>query len=250
MKYSVLSSLEYGSGRALLLCSRFSDVNSGFSMPVGFLRRCLEWVSSSSESEPIRVAVVVNGVDDGSVGVIDNTPNVSVSRRYVKDLSDISLFDDIDCVVIHGLRNDFSPLVRNNLKQCISSGCGVLFSDVNVDESSVDMFEDMSPVYSIGSGVNLGYGYYSWTEEGISSHLYLPEFSGLVIPIMNTVSELGLGYGWSVLYSYDTSLAPILPPRPVTIETAYSSSDYDIPGANMMAYFSAVYENGVIKLEE
>ena len=249
MKYSVLSSLEYDNGKFMLLCSRFSNMNTYTALPSEFLRRCLEWLTTSSESELIRVVVVVNKTDDGSVGVIDSTSNINVTRAELKDLSDTTFLSGFDCLIFHGLDNNLSPLIRANIENYVSTGGGALFSDINVDTANIDLFSGISSVYSLGSGVNLGSGDYVWTAEGIVHHVYSPDFSDLTIPVINTIAETGLGAGWVMLYVYDTSLIPEVVESPSVTDTIYSSSDYDIPGANMMAYFASVYENGVFQVE-
>lgn len=251
MKYSILSSLEYESGKILLLCSRFNNVNTGNStLPSSLLRRCLEWLSVSETYDLIRVCVVVNGFDDGSIGVVDEIENVTVFRGELKDLSDSSFLSDFDCMVFHGLDNNISPLIRTNVISYISNGGGVLFSDVHVDESNIEMFNDISVVYSTGSGVNVGSGNGKWTDDGKSSYIYRTDFSGIRIPMLNTIAESGFASGWSFLYVYDTDVADAGNEEAnEEADTIFLSSDYDIPGAMIMGYYAAVYENGMIEIE-
>jgi len=141
-------------------------------------------------------------------------------------------------------------LVRSNIKSFVALGGGVLFSDVNVDSENIEMFDDISTVYSIGSGVNLSNGEYVWTEDGSSHYIYSSDFLELTIPVLNTISELGFSDGWELIYVYDTGQVALEEqPTAEVIGTVYSSSDYGIPGSHLMGYFAAVYENGLFKIE-
>ena len=104
----------------------------------------------------------------------------------------------------------------------------------------------------MSSGVNLPIGVSSWTSVGASHYLYNKDFAEIDIVILNTISELGLSSAWGILYVYDTSYS-VEDEDPIdheVIDTIYSSSDYDIPGDVIMAYFACVYENGLFEIEE
>ena len=226
-------------------------MNTGnFSLSTAFIRRCLQWLTVSSSEDFIRVCVIVNDVDDGTVGVLDDTENTSVFRGELRDLSDASFLSDFDCMIFCGLDNDISPLIRTNIKSFVASGGGVLFSDVNVNSANIEMFDDISTVYSIGAGVNLDEGASLWTSEGLSHYLYNSDFSTMTIPVLNTVSELGFSDGWDLIYVYDTGYVfGEDQPQVEILGTIYSSADYDIPGSFLVGYFAAVYENGLFKIE-
>ena len=252
MKYSAIASLEYGSGRILLMCTRFANINTGnIAMSSRFIRRSTQWVSAIGDDDQINVCVIVNDVDDGSLGALDNTENITAFKSELKDLSDNSFLGDFDCLVFFGLDNNISPLIRSNVKQYIEDGGGAIFCDVNINDDSIDMFDDIESVYCISSGVNLSDGQSTWTVDGVNHYLYEIDFVDIEIAILNTISELGFSSAWEILYIYDTdhSVSEDNPFEYEVVGTIYSSSDYDIPGDRTMAYFSCVYENGIFEVK-
>jgi len=251
MKYSILSTLEYYKGRIALLCSRFNNLLTGNTtlLPT-FIRRCLEWSSSKSENDIISVLVLSNGIEDGSLGIFDEVDKINVYRGELEDVTDFSFLSSFDCLIIFGVDNNISPVIRSNIEQYIKEGGGFILSDIKIDNAYISILENIDLVYVQSSGINFPSGSYLWTDDGMQHYIYQQSFWKILIPGLNTISEIGLSPSWSMLYVYDTSIKVVENPEIIVEEGVIRhSSDYDIPGVNFVAYFSSIYKNGMFKVE-
>jgi len=242
MKYSVLSSIEYYKGRALLACCKFS-------FDPDFVRKSLEWVSSKSEGDHLSV-LVVSGIG-GEVSLSDfNSPiDVSLFIGDLRDLSDLNNLTKFSCIVFQGVSNDkISSVIRKNIENYVMQGGGIVVSEIKVDADYVSIFENIGPIYCTSSEFLLSEGAYTWTDDGKLSYFYDNEFSHIQIAATSTVAEIGLGSYWRKIYIYDTSIQE----EEIIIDvvgTVYSSEDYDISGIMFIGYFPAVYKNGIFTIE-
>jgi hypothetical protein len=252
MKFSIISSLKYKKGNILLVCSRFANVNTeNASFPATLVRRCFEFSSAMSSDETINTLVIVDGVDDGSVGIVDNIEDISVTRGSIEDLSNLSYVQGFDSVLFFGVDNDISPLIRTNLLSFVGDGGGLILSDINVDNEELSLFTGVATVTVTSTGFYEEDGSQVWTTDGVANHIYNSDVSSLHVTPLNTISELNLSSEWDILYVHDTnySVEEESSIEFVFDETVYSSVDYDIKGANFVGYFACVYENGIMEVE-
>lgn len=253
MKYGILSSLEYSSGRIILFCSRFDNVSTGNNeQSPEFCRSCLQWVSGKSEDDLLSVLIVSSNEEDTGYRVFYSADKVNVQRAELDDLSDELFLSRFDSVCFFGVNNNLSPIIKLSLKSYVESGGGLILADINVDSANIDLLEDIAPVYCQSSGVNFSTGKGKWTSVGVESPIYEKEFSHSNIQILNTISEFGLSAYWDLLYVYDTStdVADEEDLEEIVDGPVYLSSDYDIAGDRIVGYFSGVYKDGILSANE
>jgi hypothetical protein len=252
MKFSIISSLDYQQGNILLICSRFANINTdNASFPPSLVERCFQFASSISDEGVINALVIVDGVDDGSVGIVDNVDDINVTRGAIEDLSTLEYIQGFDAVLFFGIDNNLSPLIRANILSFVGGGGGLILSDINLDGEELSLFTGIASVTVTSPGFYESKGSQVWTEDGVSNFIYSDDVANLHITPLNTISELNLSSEWSLLYIHDTEYTlEEESPIDLTIdETINSSSDYDIDGVNFVGYFATVYENGIVEVQ-
>ncbi|MCX6822090.1 MAG: hypothetical protein NTW30_04920 [Candidatus Aenigmarchaeota archaeon] len=253
MKYSIISSIEYGKGRILLMSCRFNSLFTNTPIDLNFSRRILEWAASGNSLSMVSVGSVVTGPVDGGIINLNSIDMVDVESLQLDNLSVYSNFQDKSVIVIFGVDNDLSPLIRENLLNYVENGGGLILSDINVNNENIELLDNVSPVLCSSAGFNIYGGNTLWTDEGKAHYLYANGvFGGMLISPLNTVSLSEIGTGWENLYIYD---ADVLDPvfhgiDEDVIDTVNSSSDYDIPGVNIVGYFASVYNNGFFEIKK
>jgi len=252
-KYSVLSTVEYGSGRVVLFCSRFDNVFTGNNeQSPDFCRSCLQWAADKTSEDLLSVLTVCNDTDDGGYRVFDLADKVNVQRGEIDDLSNPSFIGKFDVVCLFGVDNNISPLIILSLKNYINSGGGLILSDIHVEADGIDLLDDISPVYCESAGFNFPVGRGKWTAVGIANPIYDRDFSNPKIYVLNTIADYDFDPSWDLLYIYDTSTA-VEDYEEETEEvegSVYLSSDYDISGDRIVGYFSGIYKKGIFKVSE
>lgn len=198
------------------------------------------------------VLTVTTGSDDGGYRVFDLADRVNVQRGEIEDLSDSSFLSRFDVVCIFGVDNNLSPLIRLTLENYVSSGGGMVLSDIQVSAANIELLDDIAPVYCENSGVNFLSGNQKWTDEGVLSPIYDREFAKPNIRMLNTILETDFSKRWSVLYVFDTStdVSDYDDTENDVTGVVYLSSDYDIAGDRIVGYFAGVYKNGVFNVDE
>lgn len=247
MKYSIISTLEYGKGRIILMCCRFNNAFTGnYLLSQSFSRVCLQWAASETDESILDVATVVNSSVNGGGAAISSLEMTNSNTINIEDLSEYSSIQNMSCIVIFGIDNNISPVIRNNLVRYVDAGGGLILSDINVTQDYILLLNDFSSVYSVSSGVNFSSGKSVWTETGILSYIFQNgKYSDIDIPPLNTIQQSGLGSSWQLLYAYDTDQIVENPVPPPEIEgTVYISNDYDISGAYLMGYYASPYKYG------
>ncbi len=251
--YCIISSIEYGKGRILLMCCRFN--NFFYTTPLNdkFSRRCIEWASSSKASDTIDVYSLFQNNVDGTIGDISKIDNINNYHINISDLSNHGFLRDQSILLFGGIDNSISPLVRKNILEYVKNGNGLIAYDINITEDYINLFDEVSPVYCESSGVNLNSGAGEWVLNFNHLQFFNSSFENMNISPLNTISLGRMGDEWEHVYIYNTSVeevvSPLLPP-PSLINTDNISSDYDLFGDNIIGYYASVYKNGFFSLKK
>jgi len=250
-KYVILSTTEYGKGRIALFASRFSNLmtdNTTAYPP--FVRSLLEWASIRDEDEVIRVCSVDIGNVSSTFPEVDLLEKVTVDNRAVSFLSDYKNLAEFHCLILSGLGNNISPLIRQNILSFVLSGGGLVVSDFDAKMEQIELFDHVSSVYVVDSGYVSPVGGEVWQEIGLLSPLFDESYSDMFVKLTNTIRVGDLGSKWDSLLVMDTESAKVVEQDEIQDELLYQpSSDFLVKGASFVAYYGSVYRNGLVDIQ-
>jgi len=250
MRYVTIATTEYGKGRIVLFPSRFNNANTaGNLLNPQLTRSMLEWVSQRNENDRIDALSVSHMSVEGNLFDVAPIENVSVSIGELDDLSVGANMDVRDCIILNGVDNNISPLIRTNIVSYVASGGGLVICDIRVDGEAIELLDSVAPVTVTSSGVNLSSGFPIWTDEGREHPIFRDRFLGVDITLLNSVLEGGVSSSWDVLNVVDTDIEVREGDLEIDELLFTRSQDASVPGSFFVGYYATVYEDGITDLE-
>jgi len=250
MKYVTIATTEYGKGRIVLFPSRFDNINTaGNLLNPALTRSMLEWASQRNENDRISSLSVSNSTVEGNLFDVADMNNVLVSFGDLDDLSVSSNLTDKDCIILNGVDNNISPLIRTNLTNYVVGGGGLVLCDLRVDGEAIELLESIAPVTVESESVNLSSGFPMWTDIGRTHPIFRDRFLGVDITLLNSVQESGVSSSWTVLNVLDTDIEVREGDLEIDELLFSRSQDFSIPGTFFVGYYATVYEDGITDME-